>query len=101
MLYFLHLRRLRRVLFSHGDLMIDICSPYGESLLAITLPDGVINSSEASLSAFIFPSIPEWLGIQCMVVLDLLDLRQAREFIISATHRFFGGVEWNLTVALE
>lgn len=57
----------------------------------MVFPEEDFHSSEARVSAFSLPRMPQWLGIQYRVVLVPLDLRQSNKFLISFTQRFSGG----------
>jgi hypothetical protein len=63
----------------------------GKSSLLIKFPEGELAFAVANLSASSFPTIPEWVGIQLILVVDPLYLRQLSRFLISAMRWFIGG----------
>ena len=77
-------------------------SPWlGKSSLLIKFPEGELAFAVANLSASSFPTIPEWVGIQLILVVDPLYLRQLSRFLISAMQWFVGLSEDEIALIAE
>jgi hypothetical protein len=73
----------------------------GKSSLLIKFPEGELAFAVANFSASSFPTIPEWVGIQLILVVDPLYLRQLSRFLISAMQWFVGLSEDEIALIAE
>jgi hypothetical protein len=73
----------------------------GKSSLLIKFPEEELAYDVANLSASSFPAIPEWMGIQLILVVDPLYFRQLSRFLISAMQWFVGLSEDEIPLIAE